>query len=184
MFPMSAEELDGEVIIQGFRNELAITLTSCSQQYQFINTHFSNTDGTARPFFDQQGTNSEIDYSNPCDAIELIGEDIKKWTAEFIEAVTKNCGKKSCYTPIDGALKNIETHKKWHKRNLEWIKKTNESLDKLIARFKTAQKCKYCIVVTSSKDDLCNFPGTVYSGMISNCDLQGAPTLDGVHNRL
>ena len=132
---------------------------------------FSNTDGTTRPFFDQQSTNSEIDYSNPCDAIDLIGEDIKKWTTEFLEAVTKNCGKKSCFTPTDGALKDIETNKKWHKRNVEWIQKSNESLDKLIARFKTAQKCKYCIVVTSSKDDLCTFPGTVYSGMVSNCFL-------------
>ena len=136
---------------------------------------FSNTDGTTRPFFDQQSTNSEIDYSNPCDAIDLIGEDIKKWTTEFLEAVTKNCGKKSCFTPTDGALKDIETNKKWHKRNLEWIKKSNESLDKLIARFKTAQKCKYCIVVTSSEDDRCKVDDTwftwLYQGVVSNFSL-------------
>ena len=111
---------------------------------------------------DQQGSNIELDYSTPCNAIELIGQDIKNWTTEFLESVTKYCGKKTCYTPTDGALKNIVTHKKWHKRNLEWIQKSNEKLDQLISRFKTVQKCEYCIVVTSSPSHHCRFPGTPY----------------------
>ena len=60
------------------------------------------------------------------------------------------------------ALKNIVTHKKWHKRNLEWIQKSNEKLDQLISRFKTVQKCEYSIAVTSSPSHHCRFPGTPY----------------------
>ena len=71
--------------------------------------------------------------------------------------------------------KGHRNQQKWHKRNVEWIQKSNESLDKLIARFKTAQKCKYCIVVTSSEDDRCNVDDTwftwLYQGVVSNFNL-------------
>ena len=105
-------------------------------------------------------TKNNIDPSKPCDAIDALANDIKQWTMNFIEGVARPCGKNlaktSCYSPPGGALKGQEINKKWHKRTLQFVKQTNQRVDKIVTKFKNSQQCKYCIRVTSSADpNLC-----------------------------
>ena len=101
-------------------------------------------------------TKSAIDPSRPCDAIDILANDLKQWTMNFIEGAARPCSKTSCYSPPTGALRGQEINKKWHKRTLQFVRQTNQKIEKLAAKFKDAQKCEYCIRVTSSEDqNLC-----------------------------
>ena len=116
-------------------------------------------------------TKNKIDPSKPCDAIDALANDIKQWTMNFIEGVARPCGKNlaktSCYSPPGGALKGQEINKRWHKRTLQFVKQTNERVDKLVTKFKNSQQCKYCIRVTSSADqNLCTGNGASASNWL------------------
>ena len=70
------------------------------------------------------------------------------------------------FTPF-GALKGIEVNKKWNKRTLQFVKQTNQKIDKLVTKFKNAQQCKYSIKVTSSADqNLCTGNGASASNWL------------------
>ena len=123
-------------------------------------------------------TKNQIDPSKPCDAIDALANDIKQWTMNFIEGVARPCGKNlaatSCYSPPGGALKGQKINKKWHKRTLEFVKQTNQRVDKLVTKFKNAQQCKYCIRVTSSADpNLCSFSVSNWLGGAINFVING-----------
>ena len=120
---------------------------------------FSGNDKLTYPYLDGTyltASKTDIDTSRPCDAIDALANDIKQWTMNFIEGAARPCSKTSCYSPPTGALKGQEVNKKWNKRTLQFVKQTNQKIEKLVAKFKNAQQCKYCIRVTSSADqNLC-----------------------------
>ena len=64
---------------------------------------------------------SVIDPSQPCEAIDLIEKDLKNWAKFFVEAAVKKCKGDKCFVPTEGPLESIETHKKWHDRNMKYL---------------------------------------------------------------
>ena len=131
---------------------------------------FSSNDKLTYPYLDGTyltASKNVIDASRPCDAIDALANDIRQWTMNFIEGVAKPCSKTSCYSPPTGALKGQEINKKWHKRTLQFVKQTNQKIDKLVTKFKNTQQCKYCIRVTSSADqNLCTGNGASASNWL------------------
>lgn len=65
---------------------------------------------------------SVIDPIQTCEAVDLIEKDFKNWAKFFVEAAVKKCKGDKCFVPTDGPLQSIETHKKWHDKNMKFLK--------------------------------------------------------------
>ena len=64
---------------------------------------------------------SVIDPTQTCKAVDLIEKDWKNWAKFFVEAAVKKCKGSKCFVPTEGPLESIETHKKWHDRNMKYL---------------------------------------------------------------